>query len=147
MALLATIMALAAPSLVRSFRGRTLDQEATRLLALTEYARDEAASQGVPMTVWIDEENRRVGVEAKAGFVGNAHRRKDFALHDDVHFDKLEIAAALGLARAVEFAPDGTLDPASIASMRLVDRFDSGIVVQMTADKMGYEIVKEAAQK
>ena len=57
MALLCVILGVAAPSLSRSMRQRNLTQEAARLLAATEYARDEAISRGVPMAVWIDVAN------------------------------------------------------------------------------------------
>ena len=65
MALLTVVVGFAAPSLARSMRQRNLDGEATRLLAATEYARDEAVSQGVPMTVWINPDTQRFGVEPK----------------------------------------------------------------------------------
>src|ERR1051325_1837454 len=68
MALLATLMALAAPSLSRSMRQRNLSQEATRFVALTESARDEAVSQGVPMVVWIDPVGGRFGMGPKTGY-------------------------------------------------------------------------------
>src|SRR5438067_13878805 len=68
MAVLATIMALSTPSLSRSLRNRNIEQEAKRFIALTEYARGEAVSQGVPMTIWIDVEAGAFGVEPKAGF-------------------------------------------------------------------------------
>ena len=54
MVLLATLLAISAPTLSRSFKGRALEQEAVRLLAATVYAREEAVSQSLPMTLWID---------------------------------------------------------------------------------------------
>ncbi len=138
MALLATIMAVAAPSLARSMRERTLEQEAVRLLALTEYARDEAASQGVPMVVWIDPEARSYGVEAKSGYGANTSRGKEFTLHPDVHFDK-----GTDPLLTVEFAPDGIPDSSGFTNVRLLDRFDVAMLVEKTEDGLGYEIVKE----
>src|SRR4051812_32393951 len=72
MVLLTVIVGFAAPSLARSMRQRNLAGEAARFLAATEYAREEAVSQGVPMTVWINAETQRFGVEPKSGYDGAA---------------------------------------------------------------------------
>lgn len=145
MALLCIILGLSAPSLSRSLRQRNLTQEGTRLLALTEYARDEAASQGVPMVVWVDAETRHFGVKPKTGYEGAGARSKEFQLNDDLHFDAVKGSiAAAGETDAAEFAPDGTLDPSSVAVLRLVDRSNSIITVAQTSDAWGYEIVKDA---
>jgi type II secretion system protein H len=144
MAILATIMALALPSLSRSFRERNLGGEATRLLALTEYARDEAVSQGEPMVVWIDAKNAQFGVEVKTGYIGDSTRSKAYTLNSDIHFDAVKGDTIQGGGvRFAEFEPDGTADPTSIASARLTDRFASTLLVAKTADGWGYEIVKE----
>lgn len=148
MALLVVMLAVAAPSLGRSFRQRNLDQQATRMLALTEYARDEAASQGVPMIVWIDPDSRRFGVDAHAGYTANAQRIKEYLLPADVTFDPIEGAQASKTEGhgfdVAEFTPDGTLDPASAATIRLSghNHVDTATVAQ-TTDGYGYEIVKE----
>lgn len=143
MALLAIVSAIAAPSLSRSMRGRHLDEEASRLLALTEYARDEAVSQGVPMTLWLDPKGQRFGVEPKTGYEGDESRSKDFELNPDIHFEVDRPATRNGVADAVEISPDGSLASSSIESVRIVDRFDTAITVARTSDRWSYEIVKE----
>ena len=150
MALLVVMLAVAAPSLSRSFLQRNLDQQSARLLSLTEYARDEAASQGVPMMVWIDPDTRRFGVDAHAGYTANAARVKEYLLPEDLAFEPIDGAQASkteghGLDVA-EFAPDGTLDPGSAAAIRISgrNRADTASISQ-TADGYGYEIVKGGA--
>ena len=144
MALLALILALAAPTLSRSLRQHKLEQEATRLLALTEYGRDEAVSQGVPMVVWIDSASGSFGVEAKTGYDGEEARNKEFSLDPEVHFEvKDAVVTQGGLVNAAEFSPDGTLDLSSVDSMRLIDRNNSAVALSQTEDRWGYEIVKE----
>jgi type II secretion system protein H len=148
MALLATIMAIAAPSLGRSLRGRNLDQEAKRFIAATEFARSEAVSQGVPMTVWLDAQGGSFGVEAKAGYPAGKKIQKRWQLNPDVHFELGNTAAsAESTLNAVELAPDGTPEPSSIASVRLVDRFNAVVAIAKTRDGWGYEIVKGEAQE
>ena len=141
MALLAIVAALSAPAMSRSIRARNLNGEAARFIAATEYGRDEAVSQGVPMTVWIDPATQRFGVEPRAGFEGIEPRKREFAVHADIHFE-MENAAA-GIVQAVEFAPDGVPTTASVEVVRLVDRFESEVIVVRTKDGWGYEIQKE----
>ena len=141
MTLLAIMAAFSAPVMSRSIRARNLNGEAARFIAATEYGRDEAVSQGVPMTVWINPATQRFGVEPRAGFAGIESRKREFAVNADIHFE-MENAAA-GMVQAVEFAPDGVPTVASVETVRLVDRFESQVIVVRTKDGWGYEIQKE----
>ena len=143
MLLLAIVAALSAPSMSRSLRARNVSGEAVRFIAATEYGRDEAVSQGVPMTVWIDPATQRFGVEPRAGFEGIESRSREFALNADIHFEMDAASAGGGIVQVVEFAPDGVPTAASLETVRLVDRFDSEVIVVRTKDGWGYEIQKE----
>ena len=146
MALLATLLAIVAPALSRSAHGRRLRQEATRLLAATEYARDEAVSQGVPMVLWIDSDGGSYGVEPKPGYPADESRAKEFQIDAELHFEDLdETNAEDGLIYAVEFAPDGTPDDSSAEILRIVNRSDEGMSVRRTEDRWGYELIEEGA--
>jgi Tfp pilus assembly protein FimT len=68
MSLLTIVLSLSLPLLSRFVRGRALQEEGRRILALTRYARNEAISRGVPMELWIDEESGEYGLQAVAGF-------------------------------------------------------------------------------
>ncbi len=142
MAILTIVMAFVAPTLSNSFRKRTLEQEAVRLVALTEFARDEAISQGSAVTIWIDQSARRFGMEgtAEAGAPGI---RRDYTLHPDVHFDRIEGTLQKD-GRAITFGPDGTPELTSIESVRLLDRFQSAVLIARRSDGWGYEITPEA---
>jgi type II secretion system protein H len=142
MALLAVIAAFSAPSLARSLRQRNLDGEAARLLALSEYGRDEAVSQGVPMTVWIDPNGQRMGVEPKTGYDGDDARSRSFTLDRDIHFEVDRGVTQNGVVDVMEFGPDGAPSPTSIDVVRMVDRFQSQVSVARTSDGWSYEIVK-----
>ena len=143
MALLALVMAFAAPSLSRSLRYRHLGEEATRFIALTEYARDEAVSQGVPMVVWIDPEARRFGLAPKAGFTGSETRVREFQVNPDIRLELEDAVTISGLVQAAEFAADGSPALTNLALMRLIDRFESVVTIARTRDGWGYEILKE----
>jgi len=143
MALLAVIAAISMPSLGRSMRERNLKDEAARFLAVTEYARNEAASQGVPMTVWIDPATQRFGVEAKTGYEGEESRAKHFALNPDVRFELERTATRNGLIDVAEFSPEGAPAAASIDAVKMADRFGGTLTLSRTADGWSYEILKE----
>ena len=143
MALLAVVTAFAAPSLSRSLRYRHLNEEAVRFVALTEYARDEAISQGLPMVVWIDPAARHIGAQPKAEFVGAQSRDREFALNPDIHIELEQAITVRGLVYAAEFAPDGAPAFSNAAVIRLIDRFGSVITITQTSDGWGYEILKE----
>jgi len=141
MALLCVILGIAAPSLSRSFHQRNLNQEATRLLAVTEYARDEAISRGVPMIAGC------FGARPKIGFEDSGARVKEFKLTDGLRFDtEKNSASSTGTNDAVEYEPDGTLDASSQAAFDLVDKSNSSIEVARTSDATGYEIVQNDPQ-
>ena len=143
MALLAIVAAVSMPSMGRSIRSRNLSGEAARFVAATEYGRDEAVSQGVPMIVWIDSAAQRFGVEPNAGYEGVEARNREFAMNPDVHFEFEGGVAAGERVTAVEFAPDGALATTSLETVRLADRFESTVTVARTKDGWSYEVVKE----
>ena len=146
MTLLAIVAALAVPSLARSMRQRNLDEEATRLLALTEYARNEAVSQGVPMIVWIDAKSQRYGIEPKTGFDADETRAREYAMNADVQAEIDKAAGSGGVVEAMEFEADGALSTSSVEAVRLVDRFKSVITLARTTDGWSYELVKEESK-
>ena len=142
---LSVLLALVAPSLSTSFRARDLDAAGAQLLALTEYGRDEAISQSVPMDVWLNPQNGQYGVGPKTGFPGDTSRNKQYTLEPELHFDNTGTAPAGGThsLTVAEFQADGTLDPSSNVSMHIVNRSRAGIFVTQTADGYGYELRKE----
>jgi len=134
MALLATLLALSAPALSRSFKGRALSGEAERLLAAAEYARDEAISQGVPMVFWIDPEAGRFGVRPQEGFPGNPSRETAWTLPEEIRFEiPAEIAAV--------FEPRGAPDADTLQPIVLVHRSETRITLECSGDGWGYQIV------
>ena len=54
MVLLGIAAALVVPHMSSFFRGRVLNSEARRLLALTLYGQSRAVAEGVPVLLWIN---------------------------------------------------------------------------------------------
>lgn len=143
LALLAVITAIAAPSLSGTLRQRQLADEARRFLACTQYARDEALSQGIPMVLWIASDTGRFGVQPKTGYPGDNQRSREFQLHADIRIELPNSKADVNAAPSIEFGCEGGPVPGSLPWVRLVDRFASVFVVALTPDSLGYEINKD----
>jgi len=120
MGLLATVMAFSAPVLSRFFRGRSLTEEARRVLALTRYGRSEAISRSVPMELWINASVGSYGLRAQAGYESeDTGKPVEFDLSEGLSF---EVAAEAldenGNARIL-FQPDGAIDEESLETLRI----------------------------
>ncbi len=72
MMVMASVLAVVAPQLSSFFRGRTLESEARRILALTRLGQSRAVSEGVPMILWIDQRTRSYGLRAQDGYTAKA---------------------------------------------------------------------------
>jgi prepilin-type N-terminal cleavage/methylation domain-containing protein len=68
MTLITVTISVAIPRLASFFRGRMLDSEARRVLALARHAQAQATSEGVPVHLWVDARNGRIGVEADPSY-------------------------------------------------------------------------------
>ena len=67
MSLLLIVLAVAAPSLAPFFKGRGLDSEARRFVTLARYGQSRAVSEGMPVILWIDAQQRRYGLQQESG--------------------------------------------------------------------------------
>ena len=114
MAMLLVVLSLAAPSLARFFRGRDLELEVRRFLALTRYAQGRAVGEGVPMILWLDEEQHRYGLEAEFSYLDEDEQAVEFDVDADV---KMEIAPLLRLS-AAELDLPRSLPPPRLGSQR-----------------------------
>ena len=65
LALLVVITSLAAPAMSNFIRGRALDSEARRLMALMHAGQSRAVSEGLPMVLWVDEKQGAYGLQAE----------------------------------------------------------------------------------
>ena len=65
LALLVIITSMAAPAMADFIRGRALDSEARRLMALMHAGQSRAVSEGMPMVLWVDEKQGAYGLQAE----------------------------------------------------------------------------------
>ena len=162
MTLLTIAVGLAAPALGSFFRGRALDSEARRLLALTRQGQSRAASEGLPMDLWFDGNNHLMGLEAEKSFEPQDERAVEFAIDPDMLLEALTTpvtdkgtsprvvsvstqpnpsipASHPGLPR-IRFLPDGTIEEGSPQKLRLTGRDGFSITLQQTRNSSSYEI-------
>src|SRR5579859_4360712 len=163
MAILVMAVSVTAPALSNFFRGRALDGEARRLLALTHGAQSRAVSEGVPMDLWLDANNGTFGLEAEPSFEPSDPHGTEFNLDSSL---KLEVPQQLVIAPppvlgpgqtvsvvsvppaklvhpalpTIRFLPDGTVAQTSPTRVRLIARDGSSLWLVQATDKHSYEI-------
>jgi type II secretion system protein H len=163
MAILVVVIGLALPMLAGFFRGRTLDSEARRLLALTRQGQSRAVFEGIPMRLWVDAKTRSYGLEEEPGYADEDPKAVEFTVHEDLAIEftnpkpaplntanaRTREAAKALLARsrsphrnlpAIRFLPDGSLDENSPPSLRLFDQKGSELWLSQARDRLNYEI-------
>ena len=129
MVILSTVLAMAAPSLRGFFGSRKTHDEAAQLLALTQYARSQAISEGIiyrlnfdtiKRTYWLT--SQRAGVfeklKSEFGYV--------FTFPSDITVE-LEDVDKDEDGKFFKFTPQGTVTAGTI---RLIDR--RGLVLEIT---------------
>lgn len=154
MAMLLIVVAVAFPSLKNFFRGRNLDSEARRFLALTRYGQSRAVSEGVPMLLWIDAQNGRYGLETQTGYTDTDTKAVQFTLDEKL---KLEVSvnqtasmtrsnlwtqnsSASGTLPAIRFLPDGFIGETSPGNVIIREADSSTILVRESTNHLRYEI-------
>ena len=121
MMILSTVLAMAAPSLRGFFTSRRGDDAAAQILALTQYARSQAVSEGIIYRLNLDVQTRSFWLTAqKAGTYERLETEfgKTFTLAKDLVLE-LEDVQQEDRDVFVEFSPYGTVTAATI---RLVDK-------------------------
>jgi prepilin-type N-terminal cleavage/methylation domain-containing protein len=160
MTLLTIAVGLTAPALGNFFRGRSLDSEARRLLAMTRHGQSRATSEGIPMEMWFDGDKHLIGLEAELSFEPNDERAIEFDIDPDMQVEVLLASgrsADTGLAAAdtqpnpnitvthpglprIRFLPEGHVTSDSPQMIRLTGRDGLSILLQLNRNGTGYEI-------
>jgi type II secretion system protein H len=153
LAMLAAVVALAAPRLARFFRGRNLESEAWRLLGLTRYGQSRAVADGMPMVLWIDTAQSRYGMRAETGYLETDPKSVQFTLAEDLELQVEPLQTRLqsdwrqtpstvaGNLPFIRFRPDGFIDESSREWLLLREKNDEGAVwIALGRNRLNYEI-------
>jgi len=165
LALLATAAALVAPAMANFFRGRSLGYEARTLLALTRQGQSRAASEGVPMDLWLDPQNGKYGLEEEASFGSSDPDAVEFPLDKNMQLEvfngttanankraPIDMGAPLSTASVppvllahpdlptIRFLPDGSISETSPQKLHLIGRDGASLWLVQSRNRLNYEI-------
>ena len=145
MALLAIVIAIGAPRLARFFHGQTVAEEGQRLLALTRYGQSRAASEGLPMMLWMDPANGTYGLRVQDGFstagaTAPAGTGKDvsYKLGDGLRFQFEQGVALPKQGASILFAPDGSIEESSLHRVVIVQDDGDWSAIVESQDQLNY---------
>jgi Tfp pilus assembly protein FimT len=165
MAILTMAVSVTAPTLSNFFRGRSLDSEARRLLALTRTGQARAVTEGVPMDLWLDANQKTFGLEAEPSYEDKDSRAVYYPLDSSLQMEVVNRNAALAantvnrstLGHAatfsapkvnlahpslptIRFLPDGSISDSSPQLLHLIGHDGSSLWLAQSRDRLTYEI-------
>jgi len=157
MTIMVAAIGIAAPTLANFFRGRTLDSEARRLLALSHSGQNRAVSEGIPTRLWLDTAQHSYGLEQDPGWSDRDDKAVEFAFDKDVQIDvihsnpsstssrtrlpsKVEAKANIRNLPEIRFLPDGSIDETSPLAFHLQDRSGTSLWLAQATNHLSYEI-------
>jgi Tfp pilus assembly protein FimT len=150
LALLVIITSIAVPTMSRFIRGRALDSESRRMLALMHAAQSRAVSEGMPMMFWIDADNGAYGVEAETSGQDGDAKAENLKLDGTVQLSLVNLVAGAQTTfknlPAIKFLADGTVDETSPQTLQLADVDGFSRLLMETKARTGYEITENAAK-
>ena len=144
LALLVVITSLAAPAMSNFIRGRALDSEARRLLALMHAGQSRAVSEGMPMVLWVDEKQGAYGLQAETTGQNGDPKAENLSVDSTLQIAVLNTGlgtpTTFNNLPAIRFLADGTVDENSPQTLQLTDSAGVSRWLVETRNHMGYEI-------
>ena len=160
MAVMIMAVSVVTPMLSRFFGGRKVDLEAKRFMSLIHYGRSRAASDGVPMMLWVDPHTGAYGLKQQTGYTDNDPKAVDNTVADGLKLDIERRTGAVSNANsqtgriltgqtatqskstlAIYFLPDGTVNNAlSIAGISIQENDNPPVWIVPSANQLDYEV-------
>ena len=143
MVLLVVAVSLVAPRMDGFTRGRALDSEARRLLAITHAGQARAVSEGMPMVLWIDEKQNGYGLEEETPGKNGDADAENYSSDENVQLAVMNLngsATTFKNLPAIRFLADGTVDENSPQALKLTGSNGDELWLLESADRRGYEI-------
>ncbi|RJP26510.1 MAG: prepilin-type N-terminal cleavage/methylation domain-containing protein [Candidatus Omnitrophota bacterium] len=149
MALLSAVLAITAPSLSRFIHGRSLQEEARRMLNSIRYTQSQAVSLAVPMELRIDFKNTFYELGPMTGYEIESEPILVFEIDEDLKIEMLQQESSLfknGIGY-IRYWPDGSQDETSLITVRMgrnkEDDEEDSLFVTQKEFLVGYEILTE----
>src|SRR3974390_2058877 len=158
MAIVVIGISITAPKLANFFRGRTLDSEARRLLALTHSGENRAISEGIPTRLQLDIPNHAYRLQQDPGWSDRDPKALEFSFDKDleieiINADRPRSLSSRGrlpdslLSKAnprnlpeIRFLPDGSIDETSPRALHLQDKNGASLWLAQATNHLSYEI-------
>jgi Tfp pilus assembly protein FimT len=143
MVLLVVAISIAAPKMSSFVRGRALDSEARRILAIAHEGQSRAVSEGMPMVLWIDDKNNGYGLEEETPGKDGDTKAENYTADENVQVAVMSLngtATTFKNLPAIRFLADGTVDENSPQMVKLTGSTGGELWLLESADRRGYEI-------
>jgi len=143
MVLLVVAISLVAPKMSNFMRGRALDSEARRMLAIMHAGQARAVSEGMPMVLWLDEKNNGYGLEEETPGKNGDAQAENYTSDDNVQLAVMNLSGSATTFKnlpAIRFLADGTVDENSPQAVKLTGSDGIELWLLESADRRGYEI-------
>jgi Tfp pilus assembly protein FimT len=144
LALLIVITSIVAPAMQNFIRGRALDSESRRMVALIDAGQSRAVSEGMPMVLWIDAKNGEYGLTEETPEKNGDANAEELTLDSTLQISVANFGTkATTMFRnlpAIKFLPDGTIDENSPQTLQLTDSAGFSRWLVETRERTGYEI-------
>ena len=144
MAILIVVLSISGASLTSFFKGRSLEAEGKRFLALTRYAQNRAVSEGLPVTVWINEKEKKYGIETAPGFLEVDEDAEEFTLGRDLEIE-VGWSVSAGPRRSASeavliFSPDGFFNETNPEQIVIKEAKGERVLIVPSRNRLYYEI-------
>jgi prepilin-type N-terminal cleavage/methylation domain-containing protein len=143
MVLLVIAVCLIVPRMSMFVRGRALDSEARRMMALLHAGQSRAVSEGMPMVLWVDAKQGSLGLEEETPPKGGDPKAEQVSISDGVQITPVTTGSLGGTTfknlPAIRFLPDGTVDENSPQTVQLTQDSQQLSLVQLQ-NRTGYEV-------
>ena len=143
MVLVVVAISLVAPNMPGFTRGRALDSEARRLLAIAHAGQARAVSEGMPMVLWIDEKQNGYGLEEETPGKNGDAKAENYLSDENVQVAVLNLSGSATTFKnlpAIRFLADGMVDENSPQAVKLTGSGGGALWLLESADRRGYEI-------
>ncbi|HTR40693.1 MAG TPA: GspH/FimT family pseudopilin [Pseudomonadales bacterium] len=143
MMLLVVAVCMVAPRMSDFVRGRALDSEARRLVALMHAGQARAVSEGMPVVLWLDEKQGTIGLEQESPPKGGDPKAENLTISENVKITLVNTgsttATTFNHLPAIRFMPDGTIDEDSPQTVQLMQGSETLLLSELQ-NRTGYEV-------
>lgn len=144
LALLIIVTSMVAPAMSNFIRGRALDSEARRMMALIHAGQTRAASEGMPIMLWVDEKQSLYGLEEETPGKNGDPKKEELQLDSTLQIAVVNTGATAPVTLrnlpAIRFLADGTIDEHSPQKLKLTDYAGATLWLVENKTRTGYEV-------